>query len=56
MANFTEQEIEALKEKHEGIRTVLMNNGCEEYGDCIIDDICKVVGIPSTIVYYVEGE
>ena len=47
---------EELKNKHEAIRTVLMNNGCEEYGDCIIDEICDAVGILPTTVYYVEGE
>ena len=45
-----------LKEQHEAIRTILMNNGCEEYGDCIIDEICESVGIEPTTVYYVEGE
>ena len=52
----TEEQIEELKEKHEAIRTVLMDNGCEEYGDCIIDEICGIVGILPTTVYYIEGE
>tara|TARA_R110000868_G_scaffold188389_1_gene431125 strand:+ start:2064 stop:2225 length:162 start_codon:yes stop_codon:yes gene_type:complete len=51
-----ETQIAALKETHDKIRTVLMNNGCEEYGDCIIDEICEAVGIEPTTVYYVEGE
>ena len=50
------QEIKELKEIHENIRTVLMNNGAEEYGDCIIDEICEAVSIPATYVYYIEGE
>ena len=50
----SEKQIEALKEKHEAIRTVLMNNNCDEYGDCIIDEICEVVGILPTHVYYKE--
>ena len=52
----TGPEIEALKEVHEKIRTVLMDYENPEYGDCIIDEICDVVGIPPTTVYYVEGE
>ena len=56
MAKLTEKEIEELKEKHEAIRTVLMDFGNEEYGDCIIDEICAVVGIEPTTVYYEEGE
>lgn len=51
----SEKQIEELKEKHEAIRTVLMNNDCEEYGDCIIDEICEAVGILPTTVYYEEG-
>jgi hypothetical protein len=45
-----------LKRKHESIRTILIENGNVEYGDCIIDEICNVVGIPPTTVYYVEGK
>jgi hypothetical protein len=45
-----------LKRKHESIRTILMKNGNAEYGDCIIDEICDVVGIPPTTVYYIEGK
>jgi Mg2+ and Co2+ transporter CorA len=48
--------IEELKNKHEAIRTVLMDKGCKEYGDCIIDEICEAVGILPTTVYYIEGE
>ena len=39
---------------HEKIRTILMDSGAPEYGDCIIDDICAVVGIKDTTVYYDE--
>ena len=52
----TIKEIKELKEVHENIRSVLMNNDADEYGDCIIDEICEVVGIPPTYVYYIEGE
>ena len=45
-----------LKRKHESIRTILIENGNLEYGDCIIDEICEVVGMPPTNVYYIEGE
>jgi hypothetical protein len=51
-----EIEIEELKEKHEAIRTILMDYGNEEYGDCIIDEISIAVGILPTTVYYIEGE
>jgi hypothetical protein len=52
----TLKEIEELKEKHEAIRTILMDYGNEEYGDCIIDEISIAVGILPTTVYYIEGE
>jgi len=55
MTKLSKKEIEDLKEKHEAIRTILIDNGSEEYGDCIIDKICEVVGIPPTTVYYEEG-
>jgi len=54
MENLSEAEEENLITIHENIRTVLMDYGCEEYGDCIIDDICAVVGILPTTVYYEE--
>ena len=47
-------EVQILKEKHEKIRGILIDNGNVEYGDCIIDEICEVVGIPPTTVYYEE--
>lgn len=47
---------EEIKDKHEKIRSVLMKYGNEEYGDWIIDDICEIVGIPATTVYYEEGK
>ena len=51
-----EELIKELKEKHEAIRRILIDNDCEEYGDCIIDEICEVVGILPTTEYYKEGE
>ncbi len=48
------EQIEALKETHEKIRSILIDYGSEEFGDCIIDEICVAVGIPPTSVYYDE--
>jgi hypothetical protein len=56
MGNLTKKEIEKLKAKHKAIRDVLIDYDCEEFGDCIIDEICEAVGILPTTVYYVEGE
>ena len=50
----TEKEIKELKEVHENIRSVLLKYGNEEYGDSIIDEICNMVGIQPTTVYYEE--
>ena len=50
----SEQEIEALKETHEKIRSILIDYGNKEFGDCIIDEICEAVGIPPTTVYFDE--
>ena len=50
----TKEQIEALKETHEKIRSILIDYGSEEFGDCIIDEICVAVGIPPTSVYYDE--
>ena len=47
-------EIAALKETHEKIRSILIDYGNEEFGDCIIDEICVAVGIQPTSVYYDE--
>ncbi len=43
-------DINKLKEIHESIRTILISKYSVEYGDCIIDEICNVVGIPPTTV------
>ena len=51
-----EAEFRGLKRVHEKIRTILIDNGNQEYGDCIIDEICAVVGVRPTTDYYVEGE
>ena len=54
MTNLSKVQIEELKEIHEKIRTVLINNDCEEYGDSIIDEICEAVGVLPTTIYYNE--
>lgn len=54
--NMTPEEIEILKEKHESIRAILIDYGCVECGDVIIDEICVAAGIPPTSVYYDEDD
>jgi len=48
------EENSELKRKHESIRNILIKNGSVEYGDCIIDEICDVVGMLPTTTYYSE--
>jgi hypothetical protein len=48
--------IQELKDKHEKLRNILIEYGCEENGDCIIDEICLLFKYPQTIVYYEENE
>jgi hypothetical protein len=43
--------IEELKKIHENIRNILIDYDNVEFGDCIIDEICEVVGIPPTTIY-----
>lgn len=33
---------------HEKLRKILMDSGAPEYGDNIIDDICRLFGYPLT--------
>ena len=51
----TPKEKEKLKIKHEKIREILIKYNCEEYGDCIIDEICNVLEVQPTTVYYEEN-
>lgn len=37
-----------IEEKHEEIRRALVDNGSQEFGDFIVDDICKVFNYPTT--------
>ena len=48
----SKKDLEKLEEIHEKIREILIENGNEEYGDLVIDQISEVVGIPTTIAYY----
>lgn len=48
------EEHKKLQDIHERIREILINSGSKEYGDSIIDEICQVVDIQDTTVYYNE--
>lgn len=52
----TKKQVANLKNIHENIRNILIDNECTEHWDCIIDEICKAVNILDTTVYYIEGE
>lgn len=54
MANLTNEQIKALQEKHNKLREILIEYGCEEYGDCIVDDICTLFDEETTLAYYEE--
>jgi hypothetical protein len=44
-----------LRAQHEAIRNILIDYNCVEYGDCIIDEICEVVGLQPTTIYSEES-
>lgn len=46
--------VDDLKAKHEKLRNILISYGCEEHGDCIIDEISILFGVEPTTVYYEE--
>jgi hypothetical protein len=51
------EELKKIQRKHEQLRKILIEYKCVEFGDSIIDDICKVFNYPTTNVYYNnEGE
>lgn len=52
--NIKSRKIIELKEKHEKLRTILINYGCEEHGNYIIDEISELFGEKPTTVYYEE--
>jgi hypothetical protein len=41
-------EEEKRNSKHNKLREILQEYGCEEFGDCIIDDICNIFDFPTT--------
>lgn len=45
-----------IRSTHDKIREILQSNGCEEFGDCIIDEICKAFNFPTTtsVEYFTE--
>jgi len=51
---YTKEEIIELQEKHEKLRNILIDYGCEEFGDTIIDEISQLFGVKPTTVYYEE--
>jgi len=42
-------EEEEIMSKHNRLREILVEYGCKEFGDCIIDDICLLFNYPDTI-------
>ena len=51
---FNYDNIDEAKDKHEKLRSILIENGNEEHGDCIIDEISLLFGFPPTTIYYEE--
>ena len=51
---WTKEEITELQKKHEKLRNILIDFGCEEFGDSIIDEISHLFGVEPTTVYYEE--
>lgn len=49
-------DIEHTKETHDKLREILIEYGCEEYGDCIIDEISTLFNFPTTIDVEPEEE
>lgn len=39
----------SIENIHNRIRSILIDYGNQEFGDCIIDEICKIFNFPSTI-------
>jgi hypothetical protein len=49
-------DIEQVKETHDKLREILMKYNNPEYGDCIIDEICLLFSVPTTIDTELEEE
>uniref|UniRef100_UPI0030EBDE4F hypothetical protein n=1 Tax=uncultured Flavobacterium sp. TaxID=165435 RepID=UPI0030EBDE4F len=43
------KQVEKIEENHNRLREILRENGNEEWGDCIIDEICTQLDQPTTI-------
>lgn len=41
-----------ILETHQKLRDILIEYGNEEYGDCIIDEICQATGFPTTTDFH----
>lgn len=41
--------ITKILETHQKLRDILIEYGNEEYGDCIIDELCQATGFPTTV-------
>lgn len=46
----SKEHINEVAHKHEQIRQVLIEFGCDEYGDAIVDCICALFDYPQTEV------
>ena len=46
----------SIEDTHEKIRSILIDYGSEEYGDCIVDEICQLFNFPTTIDVEPEEE
>jgi len=47
-------EIYKIKNKQDKLRQILQNYDCEEWGDCIINDICDLFEYPNTNIEEVD--
>jgi len=43
-----ESNTDKIESKHNELKKILIDYECEEFGDCIIDDICKLFNYPNT--------
>jgi hypothetical protein len=43
------KQVEKIEKNHNRLREILRENGNEEWGDCIIDEICTQLDQPTTI-------
>lgn len=47
-------DLELAKDLHDDLRNILIEYGNEEYGDCIVDDICNLFNYTNTVDVLVE--